>query len=58
MQDIFLMDKRGVGPDGKIMTETGPTGCRPLFLERLESEGITLPPEMFAVATGKRKGVW
>jgi pilus assembly protein CpaF len=58
MQDIFLLDKRGVGPDGKIITETGPTGCRPLFLERLEAEGISLPGDMFAVVQQRKKGGW
>jgi pilus assembly protein CpaF len=58
MQDIFLMDRRGVGPDGKLIVETGPTGCRPLFLERLEAEGIVLPADIFAVVANRKKGIW
>ena len=47
MQDIFSLEQRGKGPDGKIIAELKPTGVRPRFSSRLESHGFKLPPSMF-----------
>src|SRR5712692_5429864 len=41
MQDIFLFEKRGIGPGGKVMGRFHATGIRPKFAERLKASGIT-----------------
>ena len=43
MQDIFKFNRKGVGPDGKVVGTFEPTQIRPKFLERLRIAGIFLP---------------
>jgi pilus assembly protein CpaF len=40
MQDIFLFEKRGVGPNGKVIGRFVATGIVPKFAERLRASGI------------------
>lgn len=47
LQDIFVFQQSGVGPDGKIIGKLVPTGVRPKFYERMEREGIHLPASIF-----------
>ncbi|MFY9852389.1 MAG: CpaF family protein, partial [Terracidiphilus sp.] len=47
MQEIFIFDKKGIGPDGKVIGVFQPTRIRPRFLERLRISGIVLPPVLF-----------
>ena len=47
MQDIFLFDKTGLGPDGKVHGRFRATGIRPKCSDRIASSGIRLPPDMF-----------
>jgi pilus assembly protein CpaF len=47
LQDIFVFEQYGVGEDGKIIGKLVPTGVRPKFYERMEQEGIYLPPSIF-----------
>jgi pilus assembly protein CpaF len=47
MQDIFSFQKKGIGPDGKVIGTFQPTHIRPKFLERLRVAGIFLPPSLF-----------
>jgi pilus assembly protein CpaF len=47
MHEIFSFNKRGIGPDGKVVGTFQPTRIRPKFLERLRVSGIFLPPAMF-----------
>jgi pilus assembly protein CpaF len=47
MHEIFSFNKRGIGPDGKVVGTFQPTRIRPKFLERLRISGIFLPPAMF-----------
>jgi len=47
MQEIFTFDKRGIGPDGRVIGLFRPTRIRPHFLERLRVSGIVLPPSLF-----------
>ena len=47
MQDIFTFQRKGVGPDGKVVGVFQPTRIRPKFLERLKISGIMLPPALF-----------
>jgi pilus assembly protein CpaF len=47
MQEIFTFNKKGIGPDGKVIGVFQPTHIRPRFLERLRISGIVLPPVLF-----------
>jgi pilus assembly protein CpaF len=51
MQDIFTFQKRGIGPNGKVIGTFKPTRIRPRFLDRLQVAGIQLPPAMFENVT-------
>ena len=47
MQDIFLFDRTGVRPDGKIIGRFRATGIRPKCSSRLAASGVILPLDMF-----------
>jgi pilus assembly protein CpaF len=47
LQDIFVFEKRGVGPDGKVIGRFAATGILPKFNEKLVAAGIRLPVELF-----------
>ncbi len=47
MQEIFSFQKKGIGPDGRVIGSFVPTRIRPQFLERLRTSGIVLPPSLF-----------
>ena len=47
MQEIFRFNRKGVGPDGKVVGAFEPTHIRPKFLERLRIAGIVLPQNLF-----------
>ena len=47
LQDIFVFDRLGVAPNGKILGRFRATGVRPAFYDRLKSSGITLPASLF-----------
>ena len=47
MQEIFSFNKKGIGPDGKVIGAFTPSRIRPRFLERLRVAGIILPPSLF-----------
>ncbi|MGB9409526.1 MAG: CpaF family protein [Terracidiphilus sp.] len=47
MQEIFSFNKKGIGPDGKVIGVFQPTRIRPRFLERLSISGIQLPGVLF-----------
>jgi len=46
-QDIFRFEQTGVDVKGNIIGQHRPTGVVPAFLEKLETEGINLPRNMF-----------
>jgi pilus assembly protein CpaF len=46
MQDVFVFEQTGV-EEGKIQGRLKPTGIRPHFVERFETAGIHLPPNVF-----------
>ncbi len=46
MQDVFVFEQTGV-EEGKIRGRLKPTGIRPQFVERFETAGIHLPPNIF-----------
>jgi len=47
MQDIFVFQKKGIGPTGKVIGTFRPTRIRPRFVDRLQIAGISLPPTTF-----------
>ena len=47
MQDVFVFEKQGVSPDGKVIGSFTATGIRPKFAERLQASGINVPGSWF-----------
>jgi pilus assembly protein CpaF len=47
MQDVFVFEKTGLGPEGRVRGQFRATGIRPKCADRLASTGHALPPEMF-----------
>jgi pilus assembly protein CpaF len=43
MSDIFLFEKKGLGPDGRVRGRFHSTGVMPKFAEKLAAAGINLP---------------
>ncbi len=52
LTDIFKFEQTGIGPEGKIIGQTKPSGIRPLFTPRLEASGFKLPADMFGANIG------
>jgi pilus assembly protein CpaF len=46
-QDIFVFERTGIGPNGRILGRFRPTGIRPKFYERLRACGYELPTQIF-----------
>jgi pilus assembly protein CpaF len=46
-QDIFVFEKTGVSPEGRVTGRFRATGIRPRFYDRLKAAGRTLPTELF-----------
>ena len=46
MQDVFVFEQTGV-TEGRIDGRLKPTGIRPHFVERFETMGVHLPPNIF-----------
>ena len=44
LQDIFLFQKKGVGPNGKVLGRFYSTGIVPKFAERLKAAGVPFSP--------------
>jgi pilus assembly protein CpaF len=47
LQDLFVFEKRGLDPDGKVLGRFAATGIRPKFYEKLLSAGIRLRTDLF-----------
>ena len=47
LQDIFVFEKRGLSPEGKVIGRFAATGIRPKFYEKLLAAGIRLRPDLF-----------
>jgi pilus assembly protein CpaF len=47
LQDIFVFEKRGLSPEGRVVGRFAATGIRPKFYEKLLSAGIRLSSELF-----------
>lgn len=48
MQEIFVFERQGIGPDGKVLGRFRATGIRPRFTERLRAHGIELGALLFS----------
>ena len=53
-QDLFLFEKTGMSPDGRVLGRFKPTGVRPKFSDRLKAAGIELSPQIFQNITEVR----
>ena len=47
LQDIFVFERFGIGPNNHVLGRFRATGVRPTFGERLKVSGIQLSPEIF-----------
>jgi pilus assembly protein CpaF len=47
LQDIFVFEKRGLSPEGRVLGRFAATGIRPKFYEKLLSSGIRLRADLF-----------
>ncbi len=47
LQDLFVFEKRGMSPEGKVVGRFAATGIRPKFHEKLLAAGIRLSAELF-----------
>ena len=47
LQDVFVFEKRGISPEGRVQGRFAATGIRPKFYEKMLAAGIHLPAEMF-----------
>ncbi len=47
MQDVFVFEKQGVSPEGRVMGTFTATGVRPRFEDKLRASGISLPMNFF-----------
>ena len=46
-QDIFLFERAGLSPNGKVIGKFRATGVRPKFSEKLKAAGIEFPASLF-----------
>jgi pilus assembly protein CpaF len=47
LQDLFLFERTGMGPDRSVLGRFRASGIRPKCSERLAASGVHLPTEMF-----------
>jgi pilus assembly protein CpaF len=47
LQDLFVFDRLGVGPNGRVLGRFRATGLRPTFAERLKASGVQLSSAVF-----------
>jgi pilus assembly protein CpaF len=47
LQDIFVFDRLGIGPDNRVLGRFRATGIRPTFADRLKASGIQLSSSVF-----------
>ena len=58
MQDIFLFEKKGIGPNGKVRGRFYATGIVPKCADKLQAAGIPIPVGLadHSLETSSRKG--
>ena len=47
LQDLFVFEKRGVSPGGRVLGRFSATGILPKLNEKLLAAGMRLPPDVF-----------
>jgi pilus assembly protein CpaF len=47
MQEIFVLERTGIGPSGRVLGRFKATGVQPHFMDRLKAYGIHLPASIF-----------
>jgi pilus assembly protein CpaF len=47
MQEIFVFERSGIGPNGKVLGRFKATGIRPKCSDRIAAAGMVLPMDMF-----------
>jgi pilus assembly protein CpaF len=47
MQEIFVFERTGISPEGKVMGRFRATGVRPKCNDRITAAGMSLPMDMF-----------
>ena len=47
MEEVFVFDREGLGPSGKVIGKFRATGYRPECMDRLKAYGIHLPDSIF-----------
>jgi pilus assembly protein CpaF len=47
LQDIFVFEKQGIDPNGKVLGNFRATGIRPKFADKLEIAGVEVPEDLF-----------
>ena len=47
LQDIFVLDRLGIGQHGRVLGRFRATGVQPMFSEQLRASGIELPESIF-----------
>jgi pilus assembly protein CpaF len=47
MQDIFVFDKQGISPEGRVLGTFAATGVRPNFSDRLNASGVNVMASWF-----------
>ncbi len=52
LQDLFVFQREGFSPDGTIIGRHVACGVRPLFMDRMEAEGISFSWEIFDPESG------
>jgi len=48
LQEVFVFERKGIDPEGRIIGHFKPTGVRPHFTDRLAAAGIHFDPNQFA----------
>ena len=56
LQDIFLRDYQGFGPDGEIASELVPTGVIPECASQLREHGVELPRAVHEASERRKPG--
>src|SRR5215472_10288831 len=47
LQDIFVFERLGIGPNNRVLGRFRATGLHPKFADKLKTNGILLPPSVF-----------
>lgn len=48
LQDIFVFEKQGIDPNGKVLGHFRATGIRPKFSDKLVLAGVEVPEDLFS----------